>query len=192
MPAIRMPSGASWWKQNQSRYPNSRDIDALAPGFRDNVSAFIAALRSAGASVVVSSTRRSPERAYLMHYSWNVANGQIEPGRVPVKSGVLIDWDHGDDAASRKGAQEMVDLFHMAHIASLTSNHTRGTAVDMTIAWKAELSLPIPAHRGASLWRISTSPRTGASSIDLHEVGANIFGVRKLASDPPHWSKDGR
>ena len=27
---------------------------------------------------------------------------------------------------------------------------------------------------------------------ELHEIGGTVFGVRKLLSDPPHWSYNGR
>lgn len=190
MPAILNPCGAVWWRKNQTRYPNSRDINTLEPTFLRHVSAFISALRAGGASVVVSSTRRSPQRAYLMHYAWLVATGQIEPSRVPPRPGVIIDWDLGDDKASRKGAQEMVDLAGMAYVAALSSNHTRGTAIDMNISWKGSLTLKGPGS--APPWQITSTPRTGAGNTDLHAVAATVFAIRKLKSDPPHWSFNGR
>ena len=39
----------------------------------------------------------------------------------------------------------MVKLFGMAHIASLTSSHIRGKAIDMNIAWKGTLMISRPA-----------------------------------------------
>jgi hypothetical protein len=192
VPAITNPSGAAWWRHNQSRYPNSRDMAALDPSFRDRVSLFVAALRAGGASVVITSTLRSPIRAYLMHYAWLVANRQIEPSRVPHRDGVVIDWDHGDDKASARGGQEMVDLAHMAHIASLTSNHTRGLAIDMNIIWRGDLFLKVPGTALVRLWKIDSLPRTGSGNRDLHAIAAERFQVRKLASDAPHWSSNGR
>ena len=192
MPAILNLSGAPWWRRNQSRYPNSKDLNTLDPTFREHVENFILALRGGGALVIINSTRRSPERAYLMHYAWQVAHGLIEAARVPAKPGVAIEWDHGDDKASRKGAQEMVTLAHMAFQASLTSNHTKGLAIDMDIAWKDDLFLKIPRPRVADLWKIQTTPRTGAGNRELHSVAREFFGVRKLVSDPPHWSSNGR
>lgn len=191
MPAVLNPSGAAWWKRNQSRYPDSKDLNRLNPTFRGLVEAFILALRGGGAMVVINSTWRSPERAYLMHYAWKVAHGMVEPARVPPKPGVAIDWDHGDDKASRKAAQEMVTLAHMAFQASLTSNHTKGLAIDMDISWKGDLFLRVPGW-GASLWKITSTPRTGAGNRDLHEAARDLFGVTKLASDAPHWSSNGR
>jgi hypothetical protein len=82
----------------------------------------------------------------------------------------------------------MVKLFGMAHIASLTSNHIKGKAIDMTITWKDSLVLTKPAPL---LVKIESRPKTGQNR-ELHTVGANVFGVRKLASDPPHWSPNGK
>ena len=181
-------SGKDWWRKNQASYPNSREIDDLEPGFRSRVDDFIGSLRHAGASVVVSSTRRNAIRAHLMHYSWKVAYGEIDPRDVPKRSGLDIEWDHGDLEKSRKAAEEMVRLFGMAHIASLSSNHIRGKAIDMNISWKETLIITRPAPL---LTRIESRPRTGQNR-ELHEVGATVFGVRKLVSDPPHWSHNGR
>jgi hypothetical protein len=181
-------SGAVWWRKNQARYPNSNEIDDLEPGFRSRVEDFVRSLKQAGASVVVSSTRRDAARAFLMHYSWQVAYEETAPADVPARSGVVIEWDHGNIEDSKKGAMEMVRLFGMAHNAALTSNHIRGKAIDMTISWKGTLELTRPAPL---LARIERPPRTGQNR-DLHEIGAGVFGVRKLRSDPPHWSYDGR
>jgi hypothetical protein len=181
-------SGKDWWRANQARYPNSREIDDLESGFRSKVEEFIRSLKSAGATVVVNSTRRNSIRAHLMHYSWKVAYGEIDPKDVPKPSGLAIEWDHGELETSRSAAEEMVQLFGMAHIASLTSNHIKGKAIDMNITWKDTLVLSKPAPL---LARIESRPRTGQNR-ELHEIGATVFGVRKLASDPPHWSHNGR
>ena len=181
-------SGSDWWRKNQARYPNSRDIGDLAPGFRSRVEDFVGSLREAGAAITVSSTRRSAQRAYLMHYSWKVGYGEMDAKDVPARSGVDIVWDHGDSGRSREAALEMVNLFNMAHRASLTSNHISGMAIDMNVSWKGELVMTRPSPL---LWRLQGLPRTGQNR-ELHEVGGTIFGVRKLLKDPPHWSHDGR
>jgi hypothetical protein len=181
-------SGKDWWHANQAKYPNSRDLADLDPGFRTCVERFLAALRQAGASIEISCTRRDADRAYLMHYSWKVANGQIAPQDVPPRSGVDIEWDHGDLEKSRAAAMEMVRLFRMAHIAALTSNHIRGKAIDMDISWKDTLVMSRPAPL---LARIESRPRSGQNR-ELQEIAATVFGVRKLVSDPPHWSYDGK
>ena len=54
---------------------------------------------------VALSTRRSKERAYLMHYAWGIAQGQISPAAVPQMYGIDIRWDYGDDAVSQQAAK---------------------------------------------------------------------------------------
>jgi hypothetical protein len=181
-------SGKDWWRANQARYPNSQEIDDLESGFRSKVEDFIGSLRHAGAALVVNSTRRNAIRAHLMHYSWKVAYGEVEPKDVPKHGDLDIEWDHGDLEKSRKAAEAMVKLFGMAHIASLSSNHILGKAIDMNISWKGTLVMTRPAPL---LTRIESRPRTGQNR-ELHEIGATVFGVRKLKSDPPHWSYNGR
>jgi hypothetical protein len=181
-------SGKAWWLANQAKYPNSRQVADLEPEFRDKVEAFIDTLRAAGAMVRISSTRRSAARAYLMHYSWAVAFAEVEPGDVPAHADVDILWDHGDTETSRQAAMEMVKLFGLAVRASLTSNHIKGLAIDMDIAWKGTLVL---SHPPSLMARIETLPRSGMNR-QLHEIGDRYFGVKKLKSDPPHWSYNGR
>src|SRR4026207_944559 len=164
-------SGADWWRKTQSRYPNSRDVDDLEPGFRSRVEDFVASLRQAGAAITVNSTRRTEQRAFLMHYSWKVAYGEIAPNEVP-SGGIDIEWDHGDDEKSRQGAMEMVRLFNMAHIASLRSNHISGKAIDMNISWQGELVVTRPTPL---LWRIESTPRSGQNR-EIHDLGATMFG----------------
>ncbi|WP_169805532.1 hypothetical protein [Novosphingobium rosa] len=179
-------SGAAWFRANQARFPNSDRISDLAPGFAVQVDSFVAMLRRASASVRVSSTRRNRNRAWLMHYAWMVAHGQIKPDAVPENKEVDIHWDHGDARASRKAAQAMVNLFHIRFKPSLTSNHIDGTAIDMTISW--DQAITVTDASGKTVW--IDHPRSGSSNGDLHRVGAT-YGVRKLATDPPHWSADG-
>ncbi len=76
-------SGADWWNANRARYPNSAAVADLAQPFRDNVAAFLKALKDAGASVTISATRRNALRAQLMHYSWRVAKELVAPNKVP-------------------------------------------------------------------------------------------------------------
>lgn len=182
-------SGRDWWVANQGRFPNSSDVDDLRAGFAEDVKSFIRTLRAAGANVRVRSTRRDARRAYLMHYSWRIANGDIDAADVPKKVGVEIQWDHGDAKASRKAARQMVSLFGLAYRPSLRSNHIRGLAIDMSVRWRRDILLgPLP---GGAFQGIVGGPRNGARNRELHAVGER-FGVRKLLSDPPHWSRNGR
>lgn len=189
-PTARKLSGAYW----VSQFPTSRSIDSLATPFRGNVARFVGALQRAGASVSIAATRRPPERAYLMHYAWLIVNEGLPPEAVPPHPGVDIQWVHKDHrgkvdlAASRAAAQEMVSAYALKYEPSLTSNHIKGTAIDMTIAWLGNLVMR--DGRSGAVKTIVSSPRTGAENHDLWAVGAS-YRVIKLASDPPHWSDDG-
>ncbi|MDE2183795.1 MAG: peptidoglycan-binding domain-containing protein [Alphaproteobacteria bacterium] len=175
-------SGPQWC----SRFPGSTSPDDLADGFKGQVWAFLSAMKKGGASVAVTATYRPPPRAYLMHWCWLIGHG-TDPGSVQPMEGVGIDWTHGGDvSAARAAAQAMVDAFGLRVQPSLTSRHTQGLAVDMTITWNG--SLAIQDYNGA-MHQITSGPHTG-SNLDLVGVGAS-FGVIKLLSDPPHWSNDG-
>lgn len=179
-------SGAAWWRANQARFPNSAAIADLVPPFRDKVTAFVEALKEAGATVKISATRRNRTRAQLMHFCWRVANDDIAPKDVPAIPGCDIKWDHGNLAKSRKGAQEMVDLFGIAFKPSLTSLHIEARAIDMTIGWTGTIMVKDKAGRP----RPVSTPRSGNTNRGLHAIGAT-YGVIKLLADPPHWSDNG-
>ncbi len=180
-------SGATWWKANQASYPNSRKVGDLAGSFQSGVKAFIAALEAAGATVDISSTLRNKDRAWLMHWCWQISRGKVKASKAPSNPNVDIVWDHGDDKASQQGAKEMSDLFHLKYEPSLTSRHIEGKAIDMDIAWSGTIEVAKKDGSKASIG----SPNNGADNDDLHEVGAT-YGVIKLKTDPPHWSTDGR
>ncbi len=185
--ALPKLSGAAWFNANEARFPNSNRVADLAPAFATQTSSFIAALQRAGATVRVSATLRNRNRAWIMHYAWQIANGAVQPGAVPANPEVDIIWDHGDPTVSRRAAQAMVNLFRIAFKPSLTSNHIEGTAIDMTIGWDQ----PIDILDAAGQTHRIDQPRSGNTNTDLHAVGAT-YGLRKLASDPPHWSANGR
>ncbi|HVV65433.1 MAG TPA: hypothetical protein VHC42_08175 [Rhizomicrobium sp.] len=177
------PSGPQWC----ARFPTSVSPDDLSPAFRDNVLAFISAMKRGGASVSIAATWRPPERAYLMHWCCMLADSGQDPAAVPPMKGVAIDWTCGGDVAvARRNAAAMKKRYGIEFPAALVSRHTQRRAIDMTIRWKDTLSI---RDFNGKLWRIDSAPRSG-SNPDLIEVGAT-FGVIKLASDPPHWSDDG-
>jgi hypothetical protein len=126
------PSGVVWVE----RFPTSRLTDALAEGFRQNCEAFLSALDDAGADVTINATLRPPERAYLMHWSFLISTGEVEPSDVPPHDGVAIEWVHRtpngfpDLAASRAAAAAMVEGYDIAHRPSLASLHIFGKAID--------------------------------------------------------------
>lgn len=179
-------SGAAWWHANQGLYVNSNRIEDLDPDFATKVRAFVTAMRNAGATVQVSSTRRNKVRAYLMHYSWTLAAGTNTAASIPPEPGCHIIWDHGNEAASRAAAAEMRDLFNIAYQPSLTSRHIEGKAIDMTISWTGTLAMIDGQGQPVSV----PPPCSGDINARLHQVGRS-YGVIKLLSDKPHWSTDG-
>src|SRR5579885_1032370 len=105
---MSLVSGAEWC----SRFPTSTRIEDLDGAFRGCVARFVDALREAGASVVIADTYRPPERCYLMHYAWMIANAGQDPELIPPMQGVDIDWAHGGDVvAARYAADAMVSVY---------------------------------------------------------------------------------
>jgi peptidoglycan hydrolase-like protein with peptidoglycan-binding domain len=185
-------SGAGWWHANQDRYPNSVLISDLSPVFRDKAARFVNALRTAGANVVVGSTRRNASRAYLMHYCWQISQNSMSPAAVPIRPNCAINWDHGDLSASKKAAKDMAALFAMKHIASLESRHIQGEAIDMQIKWDGQIAVKDASGNRVILGKPrSGEQNSGEQNAALHEIGKS-YGVIKLLSDPPHWSSDGK
>lgn len=106
--------------------------------------------------------------------------------------GMDIEWVHPTEQASLEAAQAMVTAYGMNNLnvaPALSSNHTRGTAIDMNISWSGTLT--IAGSNGQNV-AINTLPRTGMNA-QLQAVGLG-YGVRKFVggnTDIPHWSIDG-
>ena len=196
-------SGSKWVTWANSNATNSNKMSDLSASFKPKAEAFIKALKDAGASVTVRSTLRSRKRAYLFHWSWRVSLGKDAKGNVAasqeteadkdVEAGVDIKWDHGDETKSKAGAQQMVDGFALAvppksKIApSKTSKHITGTAIDMDITWSGKLKVK---KKDGTEVEIDFMEDVNKNT-KLHEVGES-YGVKKLATDAPHWSDTGR
>jgi hypothetical protein len=171
--------------------------DCAAP-FKANLTAFIAALTGAGATIDVTATLRPAQRAYLMHWCWSIVNQNADPKTIPALAGVNIAWAHTDSqgaydaAASTAGAQAMVNAYGMQNLnaaPALNSKHISGLAVDMSITWTGDLTIN---NQSGTAVVIKTEPRTGMNT-DLHAVG-KTYGVIKFVggeADKPHWSDDG-
>lgn len=190
-------SGLAW----VPRFPTSTDTADLEMPFRDNVEQFIAALQAAGATVNISATRRPAERAWLMHYSWRIANRGFDPADVPRREGIDICWLHRnrdgvvDRQASIAAARQMAGPNGYAISRRLrfppdpNSNHIRGEAIDMDITWTGTLNIATP---DGTIVPITTTPRTGADNVQLWDFAEAHYDVLKLRQgDPPHWSDDG-
>ena len=189
MPPSKELSGAQW----VARFPDAGATSALANDFRTGCEAFIAAMKAGGANVSISSTRRPVERAYLMHFSWQVHKRTLNPQNVPAKAGVGIEWVHRnasgaiDLVASRKATTAMVNGYGIVFRPALASRHTEGRAIDMTISWTGKLNVK---KKNGALTTIASTPRSGLNT-ELRNVG-KTYGVTKNAKDLPHWSTDGR
>ena len=182
-------SGSQW----VSRFPASASTADLVQPFRASAERFIAAMRAAGLTVILSATLRPQRRAFLMHWSWAIARMGQDPATVPSTPGVDIDWVHKkasggpDAAASRAAAEAMVVAYGIVFQPSLTSRHTAGKAVDVTISWTRDTTIQDGLGHPVAL---TGAPRNGQSNATLHRVGAS-YAVLKLVSDAPHWSADG-
>jgi len=183
-------SGPEWAK----KYPGSSDPDDCVDAFRESLNAFVRALHAGKAKVAISATLRPPQRAYLMHHAYKIANGTEDPREVPKMAVLLIDWVHRnatgepDLPASRAAAKQMVEAFGITAEPALVSRHTQGRAVDMDISWQGTLTI---SPRGGDPIAIESTPRNGDNK-DLQQIGAS-YGVIKatFTGDRPHWSDDG-
>ncbi|HRH16912.1 MAG TPA: hypothetical protein PKV17_07265 [Aquabacterium sp.] len=187
-------SGPQW----VPRFPTSTSVSDCEAPFDGNLQAFIDAMKSAGAAVTIAATLRPPERAYLMHWCYRIANEDHDPRTIPAKAGVNIKWDHrtGDGSYdadnSKRAARAMRDAYGMQNLQTrpaLNSRHTIGLAVDMSISWSGDLT--IVNADGAST-TINTTPRTGMNT-QLKDVGATYRVIKYVggAADKPHWSDNG-
>ena len=194
-------SGKEWVKEYKEKEGQSEEslLNDLESNFKNNVVTFINVLRNSGASVVVTSTRRSKKRATLMHYAWRIGvSKDITPQQAQIetqKENIPINWIHTDSSGkysekiSRAKALEMKNAYGMRDKASLTSNHILGKAIDMTITWTKNINIKDKTGKAYTL-----TPNNGAKCKELQDIGAT-YGVYKLVKNPPddpHWSFNGK
>lgn len=170
-------SGSHWC----AYFPNRTSVNDLEESFRGKVNAFISMLQSNGASISIGCTRRDSRRAALMHYAWAVANREILPYYVPPIVPLPIIWAHETLEKSVAKALEMVQGYGIVYKPALNSGHIRGVAIDMNIS-----NLPRKLKVNGETIDIGTVT-TGANNTKLHQIAYKYFGIKKLASDPPHW-----
>ena len=191
-------SGNFWITWANQSAPNSSSIYTLEPIFRINAVKFINALRAAGATVYIQSTKRDPKRAYLFHWAWRICfDKTINVSAIPSMKGVEIDWDHGDKDKkykdSVKGAMEMVNGFGLAIppkstlAPSLTSNHLIGKAIDLEISWNHKILVKKSDGKVVEVF----FPKDPNYNENLITVGRS-YGIIKNRADKPHWSYNGR
>ena len=178
-------SGVQW----VSRYMGSTSLDSCASGFKEDAKAFVGALRAAGINVSIEATYRPANRAYLMHYAAAICRGEANSNNIPKKEGVLIDWAHLDKngkpnpTAAKNAANAMRNAYGIGdNPVALNSNHTNGTAMDISISNYSGKSM---AHADGTIHKIS-------SFNDIVRAGAS-WGIRWFGSgDKVHWSRTGR
>jgi hypothetical protein len=187
-------------------YPTSNSLASLDPSFGPKVKQFLDALAAAGASVQITATKRPPERAYLMHYSWCIwkdwkgTTAANIPAFVPQagESAVDIQWLHQtpsgqpDLAASKNAAHQMVMGYSISNLhvpPALRSNHIAGKALDMVISWSGTLSIK---DKMGAIQAIASAPRDGTNQ-QLISVGKSygVYHLVNVMADPPHWSYNG-
>lgn len=187
-------SGSIW----VSRFLGSNSVETLTPPFKNKVIFFLESMRDAGINVVITSTLRPSERAYLMHWSWKLSRNLVKPQNIPYKTGVNIDWVHVNSDGSINftqsivAAKEMVRAYGMTNLnvaPSLTSRHTEGYAIDMLLTWHGNIEIK---DQKGNTCKIKSLPHDGMNK-ELHIIGQS-FGVIKYhggSKDKPHWSIDG-
>lgn len=186
-------SGKYWVTWANTHAKNSSNVNDLDAVFKPKVKEFIKSLTDGGATVDISTTKRSEKRAYLFHWSWKISQGKCKPSDATKMAGVDIQWDHGDIVKSKAGALEMVKGFGLAvpprstNPPSITSNHILGKAIDMTIKWKGSIKVK---NKSNTEVQVTYSTNVNTNTV-LHSIG-DSFGVKKLKTDAPHWSFNGR
>jgi hypothetical protein len=192
--ALKQKSGVYWVTWANAHAPDSKSVDDLDDTFKTNVKAFIKALQDAGAKVDPEkiNTLRSAKRAYLFHWCWLIGLDKAKASEATEMAGVDIEWDHGDEEASKKGANDMIIHFGLAVpqksivAPALDSNHIQGKAIDMEITWNGTIKIKKKDGTEVSVEFMADVNK----NTTLHDVGAS-YGVKKLTKDAPHWSTDG-
>lgn len=183
--ATKELSGPTW----VDRYPANISLADLSPGFSSSVQSFLKAIQDASGTYYIIETRISPERAYLMHWAWEIANGKISAQEVDEQhpmANVAIQWDHGDSQASMAAAEKMNRLYRSRFHSLSVLNHVNGNAIDMRIS--GLVGKKIKKKDGQSV-EIKTDTAK-LDPMELAPVGAS-YGVYHLPGDPLHWSVDG-
>jgi hypothetical protein len=190
-----MAAGVSQ-NHDQGTYPFSTSVSTLSQTFEPRVVSFMHALEHATPAVkpTIITTYRSPGRAYLMHYSWEIFKKGMDPKAVDALNnappGIDIRWNYGDPTLSKQAAQQMYQFFGSPPVAAYPSNHSGGNAIDMVITWKGNLTV----IDGNGVKRTIKSGPHNSTNPTLIQIGAT-FGVIHFYppnKDRNHWSINGR
>ena len=204
-------SGPAW----ADRFPQIHGgVGDLEGAFQTGLEAFVAAMKTAGITVVIKDTRRSHPRAYLMHWSYTIMKGGVGKAASTTAEAdadkfpdVDIRWKHTkeggafDAEASVKAATELAERFDLDPKLTVAparnSRHVDGHAVDMTTEWSKD-SIKILNAKNVSV-EIKDGPHSGMNPA-LWEVGKTYgvwhYGTWSSSMSAPshdrnHWSTDG-
>ncbi len=196
---VKVPSGVAW----AAKFPISQEDSDFDSDMRSRWKRFTRVLEDGGANVEIIASKTPPERAYLMHWAWRIAKGEIDPRDVPdadpeeqnMEDEVDIQWWHGDLKAAQSAAQEMVDAFKIDELKvppplpSEENLYTEGKAVVALIDWRRELVL----YRDKPSEMMITDEPRDATNEALIAI-AEAFDLIHLYSDPDthevHWGSD--
>lgn len=197
-PERELLSSENWVK----KYPASDKLADLDSAFGQSVTKFVNALEKGGANIEILSTLWPPERAYMMHFAWLIANEEIHPRQVPpidevdfdtnISTSLDIVWWHGNLDDSQKAAEEMLEAFGIDELEEppvLASRHVSGEAIDMRISWGGSLTVVTPGEEEIT---IESGPNDETNE-ELIGIAAS-FGVIHYGDpeeDAVHWSVDG-
>ena len=115
-----------------SRYPAYSGTNGLTSSFKAKADGFIAALKSKGYAVTISSGYRSQGRQWLAYYSAQIKTGKISYTNVPKCS---FDPFLDNVKWSLEFAKSFLSTYHFGDTvgAPTSSNHTKGLAIDIDI-----------------------------------------------------------
>ncbi len=199
----KIKSGSYWVEWADIHATFSKDVEMLEISFKNKVKLFLKALDDAGVAYKITTTKRSAKRAYLFHWSWQIVHGiwsknkflrKCKASEATKMPGVDIEWDHGNEKASKLAAQEMLDDFELAappkstSAPALSSNHIKGEAIDLVfeVPWT---NAKIKKQDGTEV--LVPYLRDVNVNTLLHEVGKS-YGLIKHLHDAPHWSINGK
>jgi hypothetical protein len=200
-------SGAHWNGIATARWGGDPpNISELESSFGTDLQKFMDMLTANNITPYLTAAFRPKQRSYLFKYCLDVSKGRIAPKDVPAMDGVEIIWDHGNNAASRKGAEDLANSFGLVGVAAHPSNHNKGTAADMKMDFSGNTANTLTYEIGGKTVtrkiKVSDEARKGVSasgksisgieSRELSKAGADFHLKRALDNDIVHWSRSGR